>query len=345
MRSATATNRKITWLAREDSAGTLDLSPAFQRRPVWTEEQASYLIDTILNNLPFPEIYIRSNTSPDGKTSYEVVDGQQRVRSILEFSQNNLSLSGKELSSKWINKTFENLSDQEKTSFWNYEVVTRELNEASDGEIRDLFRRLNINAVTLNDQELRHAKYKGEFISLMEELAEDEWWLDNRIVNIRQIRRMEDVEFVSELFVLLMAGPQDKKKTLDDYYSDYENSFPEKHILTKKFKLTRDIIYNVIGGEGIKSWSGKSDFYSLFHLFCHLSEKIPFTKENKINIREELKRIRISVDQAKRRDNKVKYPKDIVDYADAVTRAATDVARRKARFEILLKKISNIIKK
>src|SRR6202040_3319169 len=71
-----ATNQKISWFRKEESAGTLDLSPQFQRRPVWTEEQASYLIDTILSGLPIPEIYIRSSSSPQGETCYEVVDGQ-----------------------------------------------------------------------------------------------------------------------------------------------------------------------------------------------------------------------------------------------------------------------------
>src|SRR2546428_5871405 len=152
MKSATASNRKISWLAREEEAGALDLSPQFQRRPVWTEEQSSYLIDTILNGLPFPEIYIRASTSTEGRTTYEVVDGQQRIRSILEFAKNDLELSGEELSSRLIGKTFDDLSPQEKSAFWNYDVVTRELQDATDGDIRDLFRRLNISAVNLNDQ-------------------------------------------------------------------------------------------------------------------------------------------------------------------------------------------------
>jgi ParB-like chromosome segregation protein Spo0J len=82
---SSASNQKISWFRKESAAGNLDLNPNFQRRPVWTEEQSSYLIDTILNGLPIPEIYIRSSSTPAGETSYEVVDGQQRVRSVLLF--------------------------------------------------------------------------------------------------------------------------------------------------------------------------------------------------------------------------------------------------------------------
>jgi uncharacterized protein with ParB-like and HNH nuclease domain len=106
---SSATNYKISWFRKEDSAGTLDLSRTFQRRPVWTEEQSSFLIDTILWGLPIPEIYIRSSSSPTGDTRYEVVDGQQRIRSVLLFGSNDLELSGEEISAKWIGKRFEDL--------------------------------------------------------------------------------------------------------------------------------------------------------------------------------------------------------------------------------------------
>ena len=101
------------------------------------------------------------------------VDGQQRIRSILDFAKNDLPLSGDEVAPQFVGKTIEELSPQQKTAFWDYDVVTRELHDASDGDIRDLFRRLNISAVNLNDQELRHAKFTGEFITAMEELADD----------------------------------------------------------------------------------------------------------------------------------------------------------------------------
>ena len=269
---ASATNQKISWFHREEAAGTLDLSPAFQRRPVWTEEQASYLIDSILNSLPFPEIYIRTISSPSGATNHQVVDGQQRIRAILDFVKNDLELFGDDVSPKYIGKRFEDLTDAEKTGFWGYEVVVRDLSGASDGDIRDLFRRLNIHSVVLNDQELRHAKYKGEFIKTVESLADDEWWIDMRIVNLRQVRRMEDVEFVAELLIGLMAGPQDKKKSLEGYFENYEAEFPEKTKWVAQFRKTIDLIANVLPETEIKAWRGKRDFYTLFLAFGQMLE-------------------------------------------------------------------------
>jgi uncharacterized protein DUF262 len=344
--SAQATNRKISWFAREQEADTLDLSPAFQRRPVWRDDQASYLIDTILNGLPFPEIYVRAQTTPEGRTTYEVVDGQQRIRSILNFARDDLVLTGSDVSPTFQGKSFSDLAPSEKTTFWNYDVVTRDLYDASDGDIRDLFRRLNIGAVTLNDQELRHAKYTGEFITLMEIIADDEWWTDSRVVNVRQVRRMEDVEYISELFIALMAGPQDKKTTLDNFYEDFDLAFPEKDLWNDRFTETRSLMESILEPAEIRAWSGKSDFYSLFtSLGSYIEEGKKFTPKARARVRAALGKFRSQVNQAKRRDNTKTFPQYVHDYADAVTRAATDAARRKLRFDILRTVIDGARKK
>lgn len=61
-----------------------------------------------------------------------------------------------------------------------------------------------------------------------------------------------------------MAGPQDKKKTLEGYYADFDPSFPEKNLWIRKFRQTRTLLTEILSDEEIKAWSGKSDFYSLF---------------------------------------------------------------------------------
>ncbi|MGA2275053.1 MAG: DUF262 domain-containing protein [Bryobacteraceae bacterium] len=333
---SSATNQKISWFRKEEIAGNLILKPDFQRRPVWTEEQASYLIDTILNGLPIPEIYLRSSSSPAGESRYEVVDGQQRIRSVLLFGSNDLELSGDGVGAKWFEKRFEDLSDDEKAAFWDYKIVVRDVAGASDLEIRDLFKRLNIHSVVLNDQELRHARYSGHFIQAMETLADDEWWLDSSIVSLRQIRRMEDVEYISELFVGLTAGPQDKKKTLNTYYGNFDAAMPQRAEWVERFEQVRDFVKSLLPRGDLRLWSGKSDFYTLFLALAPLAERKPrLTAAEKAALRAELSAFRSQVDQAKRKDNKKKFTTDVEDYVEAVTRAATDQGRRETRLRIL----------
>lgn len=332
---AEATNRKISWFKREYEADCLDLSPRFQRNPVWSDEQASYLIDSILAGLPVPEIYVRSSSTSDGTTMHEVVDGQQRLRSLLRFGSNDLELVGDDVAPRLINNNFEDLAEAEKIAFWDYSIVVRDLSGATDQEVRDVFRRLNLNSINLNDQELRHARYEGRFISAVEALADDEWWVEVGVANLRQVRRMLDVEFVAELLVGLMAGAQDKKKNLDDYFEDYETEFPGELKWRRLFRRTRETLEEILGEE-LRNWRSKTEFYGIFlAVGSLLNEGFRFSDDHIASATEVLAEFRESVDQAKKRDNKVEYQQSVHDYAEAATRASTDLARRAARVRIL----------
>jgi uncharacterized protein with ParB-like and HNH nuclease domain len=63
----------------------LELRPSFQRKPVWTDKQRNALIESILLDIPIPEVYVQVTQAEDGSEEYGVVDGQQRLRTILQF--------------------------------------------------------------------------------------------------------------------------------------------------------------------------------------------------------------------------------------------------------------------
>ena len=136
--------------------GSLKLRAPFQRKAVWSSRNKSYLIDTILEKLPIPELYIQLKTYNTGKTDHIVVDGQQRIRSILEFIEGKLILDEEE-SVNHPKCKFQDLSDGERTDFFKYELVTRHLQTDNDKEIQNVFKRLNRYVISLNDQELRNA--------------------------------------------------------------------------------------------------------------------------------------------------------------------------------------------
>jgi uncharacterized protein with ParB-like and HNH nuclease domain len=72
----------------------LILNPSFQRGSVWTPQAKVFLIDTILRSLPIPKIYIRKKIDlTTSKSIREVVDGQQRLRAIIEFANDGLELT------------------------------------------------------------------------------------------------------------------------------------------------------------------------------------------------------------------------------------------------------------
>ena len=71
-------------------AGTLELSPNFQRRPVWQPSAKSYFVDTVARGLPVPIIFIREITDINSyEPKREIVDGQQRIRTLLSYIDHN----------------------------------------------------------------------------------------------------------------------------------------------------------------------------------------------------------------------------------------------------------------
>ena len=111
------THRTISWFRKAFLSEDLVLSPPFQRNAVWTNVQKSYLLDTVLNALPIPEIYMQDAVSESGDEKHVVVDGQQRIRSVLEFVQGQLKLEGDDVARKWRGLKFEDFGSEEKKQF------------------------------------------------------------------------------------------------------------------------------------------------------------------------------------------------------------------------------------
>lgn len=145
--------QNISWFRDRYREGTLAIKPPYQRKPVWVARQKCYLIESILRGLPVPEIYIQQITTPDGDTTYAIVDGQQRMRSVLQFvgaesdpeeaEYNKFALDKLEPTSDWHNFTFADLPAEVKKKFYGYQFAVRYLDTDDDDEVRDMFRRLN----------------------------------------------------------------------------------------------------------------------------------------------------------------------------------------------------------
>jgi len=254
----------ISFFAREYKLGNLDLKPKYQRNPVWTKDQRAYLIDTVLKGLPMPKIFLEAETDPRrATTKYKVVDGQQRLLAILDFFDGKLDVSA-EYDPQLGGLSFQDLPADIQRDFLDYTVTVELLKGVSDSEIRDMFKRLNKNTEKLKPQELRHAQYDGDFINLAEELANETYWREKKILWPSEIRRMRDVEFVSELLVATMYGIQDRTKKLNDYYAANE-TMQDKRKVRRQFKSALSAIKKILPDLETTRFRKRGDFYSLFY--------------------------------------------------------------------------------
>lgn len=352
-----SSEQTVGWFRDRYLEGTLKIKPPYQRKPIWSAKQKCYLVESILLGLPVPEIYIQQSTDAAGSSTYAIVDGQQRIRAVLQFvgsetdpterEQNKFALDKLKADSAWRNKTFRELSDDEKRRFFGYKFAVRNLNTDSDDAVRDMFERLNKYLTPLKPQELRNATYSGPFIKLAEKLADDEYWAENRIVTPAAIRRMTDVEFMSELLIGVMHGPQGgSPKIIDEYYKqyeDYEDQFPYQQRTERLFHATLETIQKILPEIKETRWGNKTDFYTLFIALAHLLRSHDLAKGKVKDIRRSIDKFAREIDE-RLADEEAAVSKNAVDYVRAVEKGANDKKRRADRHAALLGIVSPYFK-
>lgn len=218
------TTQDITWFLDLETNNQLDLNPTYQRRSVWSPKDRRFFLDTIFRGYPSPPIFLHRVRQADGRGTYEVVDGKQRLETILGFANNRIALAKDFGDSDYDGKKWRDLSTDQKRLLWDY-VISVEFIMITEGTlINEVFDRLNRNARKLERQELRHARYDGWLISLAEQESEQRIWRDLKVVTTARARRMSDVQFLSELLGVLLKKRLSgfDQDALDDLCAEYE---------------------------------------------------------------------------------------------------------------------------
>lgn len=332
----------LSWFFGESKKGTLILDPKYQRNPIWSIGQKCFLVDSLISGSPIPQVFINIHTkvvAGSRVTTYEVVDGQQRLRAILEFINDEYPLIRTTAKSYPVSKVYEphigkkysELPSDFQDAIWNYPLAVQELRGWSEQEIRSLFRRLNYVVEKLSKQELRHSQYFGEFVDAVEGLAGNNFWDDISFFTRRDSQRMKDIEFVSELFVILMDGIQDGQKSLDKFYADYDVVFPKKGHFVSKFNQTIDSLRTIQNFLAKSRFVKKADFYALFGAVAQLNEK----EKKPVNIKQAEKALKkfggqLSKESATLTGKAAGYHKTVIE-------GPNKRAKREERTEILKK--------
>ncbi|HEX8161702.1 MAG TPA: DUF262 domain-containing protein [Pyrinomonadaceae bacterium] len=249
--------------------GNLRLAPEFQRNKVWNDKARSYLIDTILRGKPIPKIYMRQILNlKERTTTREVVDGQQRLHAVLDFLNDQFKVS-KAHNEDYAGKVFSGFDEDTQRDFFNYEFTVDLLQDMADDDVYDVFARLNTYTYKLTAQELRHAKWHGDFRTCAHRLANEfvTFWGINKIFSKASLLRMADAEFVSDLLIAMSDGIQEKSKpVIDRFYEKYDDSFPRRKTYEKRFREIMDHIGGIM--EDDLPHTAFKTTRLLFPLFC-----------------------------------------------------------------------------
>ena len=216
---------------------SLNIEPWYQRRSVWSGPQKAYLINTIFEKKPVPSVYIRHQIDLEQERSIkEVVDGQQRIRSIISYRNDEFAAGHPDHNGK---VRYSELTNAQKRSLLLTALSVGYLIGAEDADVIEIFGRINSISKTLNPQEKRNAQYSGDFkqFSLTQATMRLPFWRFTGIFSAAQISRMQEVQFVSDLAINLVEGLVDFSATkINRYYKDYDVEFPQSSELSERFE-------------------------------------------------------------------------------------------------------------
>lgn len=145
--------------------------PDYQREFVWTESQQSRFIESLLLNLPIPYLFVAdTNEKDDGRI--EIVDGSQRIRTLVRFLEGELVLEGLEKLPAANGLRFTDFPKSRQLRFNRKTLRMIELTEQADEEARrEIFDRLNSGGTNLNSMERRFGSSDQPFYVFLLELT------------------------------------------------------------------------------------------------------------------------------------------------------------------------------
>ncbi len=262
---------------------TLDLRPHFQRGSVWKERDKSFLIDSLVRGFPIPMIVLQ-HEERDGPTDLirRVVDGQQRLRTIIAFVNREL-LKDPSASDEWKYRptgmgpraprlSFIDLPQQAQSRILQTRLSVATIEAGvSPGQVLEVYDRLNSTGSPLTAQELRYARRQGAFSTLCYELARanQSRWSDWKIFTETDVSRMKEVEFTAELLLLLMNGiGKTGRSEIDNAYVEHQDIVPNAERLEQRFRFCMDSLSRALAfpakPDSIRTFRTRGWFYILF---------------------------------------------------------------------------------
>lgn len=325
------TNRRLRLLLSAVKDGTLIPRPDFQRRLVWTNKHKEEFIRTVLEQFPFPEIYIAAGDvdTETGKGTELLVDGQQRLTTLLQYFSGSPDLRLGTLCA------YADLSHEDKLQFLEYEVVVRDLGKKSINDIKEVFQRINSTKYSLNAMEIHNARFDGALKQFAEKLSKHSFFSKHRVFKTNDIRRMGDLVFVLTVIVSLLSTYFNREDLIEEFLAKYNDTFTFSEQVWSELLG----VFNVIDGFGLdqscRAWK-KADLLNL------IVETHRFTVKEKSSIDGHLgARITEFYQLVDQHRSSRQGGSDIDRYYNALIQGANDRSNRITRGEVIKSVIRN----
>lgn len=209
--------------------------PDYQREMIWKRAQCVRFIESILINLPIPYLFLADDD--DGRS--EVVDGSQRIRTIVEFVQNHWPLKGLELLPALEGFYFNDLPKARQRRFYKKTIRMIELTSNLDEEARrQMFDRLNSGGTKLKPMEQRRGSKDGTFLDFIKKVAKTELFAKVCPISQNSIKHRENEELILRFFAYFDRYERFEHrvdKFLNEYLDDMNSNEFDSSLLEANF--------------------------------------------------------------------------------------------------------------
>lgn len=211
--------------------------PQYQRKFVWRPKNKSLFIESVLLGLPIPFMFFAG--CEDGRL--EIVDGAQRMQTLVEFVSNKLKLSNLEKLTCLNGFKFKDLTQAQQRKFNNKTFRVIVLDEKTTPDVRqDLFNRINTSGMKATDSEVRRGSYPGPLTTFIEKCTENADFIKLCPVSSGKNLRQERFELVLRFFAYLnnyQSFVHNVNGFLNDFLIDNLETFNEEQYQTEFIQM------------------------------------------------------------------------------------------------------------
>jgi hypothetical protein len=311
----TATDWTVATILQQLTRGNIDLNPDFQRRQAWKDDRKSQFIESLILNVPVPQIVLAERR--DRRGSFIVIDGKQRLLALRQFvaAAKDDQFSSFRLQKLPIRDDLSGLLYADMCADIKYSV---DLNVLENSTIRTavirnwpnekflyiVFLRLNTGSVPLSPQELRQALHPGTFMTFVDKYSIESDLLRGVLRLKAPDFRMRDAELVLRYYAFrnYLSVYKGNLKPLLDYTAEHLNNemaeIPDR-IYSQRDDLERSIraAIDIFGMENaFRKWNGERFEYqinrAIFDIMTvnfHKSDVISKAIESKLAVNEAFK--------------------------------------------------------
>jgi hypothetical protein len=218
--------------------------PSYQRSLAWSDAQGSYFIESLILRIPVPPLFLY-----DVEGRLEIVDGSQRVRSLVRFLNGDYALAGLEKIEVLNGYRYADLPPRVQRRLNNTPIRSFVMDQGTDESTRiELFRRLNTSGKRLEDAEIRKGIYQGPFLDLVVDCAASDLFKTITPHMAKGVdARSERQELVTRFFIysdFYMEFRHDVRKFLDEKMDQFnESSTPSR---LKKMRREFDLALSFV---------------------------------------------------------------------------------------------------